>query len=557
MSLMEIHGENDFKIKSYSNALFNLERFSSPLKELDESGLAAIDGVGKSIATKIYELATTGKMDSLDALIAKTPSGIIDMLSVKGFGAKKIRTVWNELNIASIDELLNAIEEGQLTKLKGFGQKTQDNIKEAILFQRKHEGKLLYAEAEPIFKQLEDYFLAELPNANISVSGSFRRKLEIIESIDFVIGHDDKQKVLTALSKIETATYLPKISGPFLWKGRHNISKIDIRVNICPKTSFFKTLFLSTGAPAHIYHEVKDGLSFRQLTTKKEFDSEEAIYELAGMKYILPELREGLLEFNQDLKQDDLLEMKDLKGILHNHSTYSDGQHTLEEMATHCKELGYEYLGITDHSKSSFHYANGLYENRIKEQQEEIDELNKKLAPFKIFKGIECDILPDGTLDYSTETLATFDFIVISIHSAMSMDMAKATNRLIKAIENPFSTILGHATGRLLLKRDGYPIDHKKIIDACAENNVVIEINANPRRLDLDWRWVSYAMDKKVKLSINPDAHKKEGYADMYYGVCIGRKGGLTKEMNLNSLSLKEISDYFGQRKEGALSKAQ
>lgn len=555
MSLMEIHGENDFKIKSFSNALFNLERHSSPLEKLNEEELAKIDGVGKSIAAKINELNTSGKMESMEALISKTPTGIIDMMSLKGFGAKKIKAVWKELNVESIDNLLAAIEEGKLAKLKGFGQKTQDNIKEAILFQKKHEGKLLYAEAEPLVKQLEDQLTSSLPNAVISVSGAYRRKMEILEVIEFVIAHDNSDEVYKSLEAIEDLVYLPKVSGPFIWKGELQSSKVKIHFRVCTKKEFYKTLFLSSSAPGHIYHNVKDGKNFRQLISKADINSEEEIYRLADISYVEPELREGLIEFDSSQKDTTLLEMKDLKGILHNHCTYSDGQHTLEEMAVYCKELGYEYLGITDHSKSSFHYANGLYENRVKEQQEEIDELNKKLAPFRIFKGIECDILPDGSLDYSNEVLASFDFIVSSIHSSMNMDVEKATNRLIRAIENPFTTILGHSTGRLLLKRDGYPIDHKKVIDACAEHNVTIEVNANPRRLDIDWRWIPYAMEKGVKLSINPDAHKKEGYADMYYGVCVARKGGLTKEMNLNSLSLDELTAYFDKRKEEALGK--
>jgi DNA polymerase (family 10) len=243
-----------------------------------------------------------------------------------------------------------------------------------------------------------------------------------------------------------------------------------------------------------------------------------------------------------------LLEEKDLRGILHNHSTYSDGKHTLRQMAEYCKELGYDYLGISDHSRTAF-YAGGLEIERIEKQQKEIDQLNKELAPFRIFKGIESDILSDGSLDYPENVLASFDFIVASVHSILNMDIKRATERLLRAIENPFTTILGHPTGRLLLRREGYPIDHKTIIDACAKNNVVIEINANPWRLDLDWRWVRYAMEQGVMLSINPDAHEMDGYADMKYGVLVGRKGGLTKKMTLNSLSGKEIAAYFAERK--------
>ncbi|NNM15678.1 MAG: PHP domain-containing protein, partial [Bacteroidia bacterium] len=239
-------------------------------------------------------------------------------------------------------------------------------------------------------------------------------------------------------------------------------------------------------------------------------------------------------------------------GILHNHSTYSDGQNSLQEMAEHCKELGFEYLGICDHSKSAF-YANGMSADTIKKQHKEIDELNKKLAPFKILKGIESDILHSGSLDYEDDVLASFDFIVASVHSGLKMDKEKATKRLITAIENPLTTILGHPTGRLLLAREGYPIDHKKVIDACAKNDVVIELNAHPYRLDLDWRWIQYALSKRVMISINPDAHHVDGYGDMYYGVCVARKGALGKAMTFNTKSLKEIEDYFQKRKKNIL----
>jgi DNA polymerase (family 10) len=279
------------------------------------------------------------------------------------------------------------------------------------------------------------------------------------------------------------------------------------------------------------------------------FSSEEEIFNSFGMQFIEPELREGLneVELAKANKIPKLLELTDLKGILHNHSTYSDGLNTLKDMAVYCKELGYEYLGMCDHSQSAF-YANGLKADRVMEQQREIDELNKKLAPFKIFKGIESDILNDGSLDYPEEVLKTFDFIVASVHSNLKMTEEKATARLLKAIENPYTTILGHPTGRLLLSRPGYPIDHKRIIDACAANNVIVELNAHPYRLDIDWRWIQYCIEKGVKISVNPDAHEKGGYHDMHYGVCAARKGMLTKEMCFNAMPLIEMEAYFKKK---------
>lgn len=556
-ALMELHGENDFKVKSYNNAIFNLEREKKSLQDMSLEELAKINGVGKSIAAAINEINQTGSLSSLENYINETPPGVIDLLSLKGIGAKKIRMLWKDLQIESCDDLLVAIEEGKLAKLKGFGEKTQDNLKEAILYKQKHEGKLLYVEAEPLVKFLKESLTNKFSDMLISESGAFRKKTEIIEELLFVVASDQEKAVKEYLSAMDGLVYDEKRSSPYNWRGRFEETGTPVRFRFTSSADFYKYLFITTGSCKHLHYQVKETKSLYQiLHTVESITSEDSIYELAGLTTVLPELREGHFEFDSKKmsQRSSPIEMSDLKGILHNHSTYSDGQHSLEEMAMYCKELGYEYLGITDHSKSSFYYANGLYENKVKEQQAEIDELNKKMAPFKIFKGIECDILPDGSLDYDNDTLATFDFIVSSIHSVMNMDIEKATMRLLKAIENPFTTILGHMTGRVLLQRDGYPVDHKTIIDACAKNNVVIEINSHPKRLDIDWRWIDYALDKGVMLSINPDAHAKEGYHDMIYGIYAGRKGGLTKEMNLNSMNLAEIEKYFESRKEKALS---
>src|SRR5690606_38156674 len=313
---------------------------------------------------------------------------------------------------------------------------------------------------------------------------------------------------------------------------------------------FVRETLLRTGSRNHLLTPVLDHPSLASFFRSKPFESELQAYQAAGQSYIAPELREGQFEIAlaKEGKLPVLLEMDDLRGSLHNHSTYSDGKHTLRDMATYCQSLGYEYLGIADHSRSAF-YAGGVDREKVAEQQREIKLLNEELAPFRIFSGIESDILVDGSLDYPDHVLASFDFVVASIHSALSMTRQRATARLIKAIENPYTTILGHPTGRLLLRREGYPIDHQAIIDACAANEVVIEINVNPWRLDLDWRWIHYALEKGVRLSINPDAHEKEAYADIRYGVMVARKGGLTREMTLNALSADALAIYFEARK--------
>jgi DNA polymerase (family 10) len=311
------------------------------------------------------------------------------------------------------------------------------------------------------------------------------------------------------------------------------------------KRYFYKELFLQTGNDEHT-----DAVLKRINDEVDQPESEELIYIKSGLSFIKPELREGttFIDRAENNNLPQLISYHDLKGTLHNHSTWSDGVNTIEEMAMYCRDtLKLEYLGMCDHSKSAV-YAKGLSIERVLQQQEEIDHLNKKLNGFHIFTGIESDILGDGSLDYPDEILKRFDFIVASVHSNLKMDEEKATARLIKAIENPYTTILGHPTGRLLLSRKGYPIDYKKIIDACAANRVIIEINANPLRLDLDWRWHQYALEKGVWLSINPDAHRNDGFLDMHYGVAVARKGGLTKEMCLNALSLQDITQVFNHK---------
>jgi len=323
----------------------------------------------------------------------------------------------------------------------------------------------------------------------------------------------------------------------------HTEIGLHVKLVVINYADFYNNYFKLTGNEEHVVQVLA-------LAGDGQFKSEEEIYTTAGLAFVEPELREGLNEvlLAQTNQLPQLITYADLKGSLHNHSDWSDGVHTLEQMAVYCKdELKLEYLGICDHSKSAF-YAKGLNEQRVYAQHQQIEELNAKLAPFKIFKGIESDILNDGSLDYSGDILKTFDFVVASVHSNLRMDETKATARLIKAIENPFTTILGHPTGRLLLTRKGYEIDYKKVIDACAVNQVVIEINANPLRLDLDWRWHRYALEKDVILSINPDAHRKEGFHDMRYGVMIGRKGGLAANHCLNAYSLQEINTYFANK---------
>ena len=551
-SYMELHGENDFKIKSYSNAIYNLERTDKKLAELDFPALEKIEGIGKSIAAAIDEINSRGTYSKLTDLIEKTPQGLRQLMELRGLGAKKIRTLWTELNVESIESLEKAIGEGTVTKLKGFGAKTVDNISELLTFSKETQGWVHYATAEALANDLVKQIKITLSEANVEIAGKLRRKWEVIDQLEFVIGHNRFDKIDEVLKSLKSIQKIPSRSGPFTWRGiTKTENPVEVVVHYSTVENFYNTLFLKTGAPLHLSQTVKES-SFKEAAEKQFYESEEAIYTSLGAAYCPPEIREGTWELEQSVigKLPDLIDHKDLKGVLHNHSTYSDGENTLEEMVAQCREMGYTYLGISDHSKAAHFYANGMYEDTVKAQHEEIDVLNKKYAPFKIFKGIEADILPDGNLDYDAKTLATFDFVVASVHSALAMDEEKATERLLTAISNPYTTILGHMTGRLLLMRKGYPVNHKVIIDACAEHGVIIEINAHPKRLDIDWRWVHYALEKGVLISVNPDAHATDGFKDMYYGVCVGRKGGLTKEKTLNAWSLEKVDAYFKERKE-------
>ena len=537
--LMELYDENTFKIRSVANAAFKVDKLPYPVSTKTFEQLEKIDGIGKSIAAKITELLQTGAIAEMETLIAQTPAGVIDMMAIKGIGPKKVAIIWRELGIESVGELFYACNENRLVGAKGFGLKTQDDIRKSIEFSIASNGKFLYARVEAEAKELLKNLKSLLPGALIDLAGEFRRCCEIINKLDIVIGIDDMHNAVNMLLQAELLSAIKvndnQISGQF-------VNGLPVDILFAKKQDYYLALFKQTSDDNHV-----QAVLSRVADSGSKHENEESIYKLANLAFIPPELREGIafIEKAANNALPELITYTDLKGTLHNHSTWSDGINTVEEMALYCRdELKLEYLGMCDHSKSAF-YAKGLSIEQVINQQEEIDHLNKKLNGFHIFKGIESDILYDGSLDYPDEILKRFDFIVASVHSVLKMDEEKATSRLIKAIENPYTTILGHPTGRLLLSRNGYPINYKKVIDACAANNVVIEINANPLRLDLDWRWHQYALDKGVWLSINPDAHRKEGFLDMHYGILAARKGGLYKERCLNALSLHEISSFF------------
>lgn len=535
-SLMELHGENKFKIRSYSSAYINIRKQPEPLLEKSQAELEAIKGIGKSTAAKIRELAEKGTMDAVLKMEEKTPEGVREMLQIKGFGAKKVGVIWKELEVETIGELLYACNENRLVELKGFGQKTQADLKAKLEYFEKSRDKFRYGDLEADALAIVEKLKTQLPDAQIELTGEMRRRCNIINRIEILIGNDgDASQIFDNEHFIKTGE-------------KDNIFNVrtenDLPVKIyhCKKAEFGSKQFRYSASEEFLnaFLQAKNGVDFKGISEEKD------VFAKAELPFIEPELREQDwgLELAQKNALPTLLEPTDIKGIVHNHSTYSDGINTLREMAEATRDLGYEYLVMSDHSKAAF-YANGLKEDRLLQQWAEIDALNKEMAPFRIFKSIESDILNDGSLDYSEDILAQFDLIIASVHTNLRMDETKATQRILTAVENPYTTILGHPTGRLLLSRTGYPLDHKRIIDACAANGVSIELNANPYRLDIDWTWIPYAREKGVLISINPDAHSVAGIQDVRFGVLSARKGGLTKEGCLNAKTLVDFEAFL------------
>ena len=540
--LMELHSENPFKVKSMANAAFKVDKLPFPIADKSLSEIEQIEGLGKSTAAKVWEFIHQNSITELNKLLETTPAGIVEMLQIKGIGPKKIGVIWKDLGIENTGELYYACNENRLIEAKGFGLKTQEEIITILEFKMASSGRYLYARVEQFAENLIEFLKTNIKTPELSFAGDYRRKCEIIDGLDILCGTEINKEII---SQIELAGLtVTKNTDERL--ETTNAEGINVYFYFCADNEFGWQLVEKTGNAEHV-NNLRDLLGDAPLTSKTESE----IYTLAGLPFIEPELRENSNEFEKAKTNSlpRLITFSDLKGSVHNHSNWSDGVNSLEEMALFCRDdLKMQYLGICDHSKSAF-YAKGLNEIRVAAQHREIDQLNKTLAPFHIFKGIESDILYNGSLDYDEDILKTFDFVVASVHSILKMNKEKATQRLITAIENPYTTILGHPTGRMLLARSGYPIDHKKIIDACAANEVVIEINANPLRLDLDWRWHQYAIERGVMLSVNPDAHRITGLMDMHYGILVARKGGVSAANCLNAMDSEEIRKYFLNKK--------
>ncbi len=539
---MDIHADNSFKAKSYSSAAFAIEKLPIELSSIEpREKIFSFKGIGESTGKKIIELLETNQLSALNEYIQKTPSGVIEMLNIKGIGPKKISTIWKEMEIETLGELLYACNENRLTLYKGFGEKTQQGVKDSIEFYLNNSGFFLFAQTES-YAQLIDGKLNQTFEANeFLLTGAFKRQLEIIEQLEWVTSAE--QDELKSFFLNNGFKIIKEEAGYISFKGKENMT---LGFYCCDESQLYNQLFATSCSEEFL----QSWIEATGWDATNPYSSEEEIFDDANCSFIPAFEREdaAIIELAMQHNLPIVIQPSDIKGIIHSHSKWSDGQYSLDDMAKACIEKGFQYFVISDHSKTAF-YAQGLREEQIIAQHKQIDGLNAKLAPFKIFKSIESDILGDGSLDYDKDVLNSFDIVIASVHSNLKMTEEKAMMRLINAIENPFTSILGHMTGRLLLSRNGYPIDHEKIIDACAANNVVIELNAHPRRLDMDWRWIKHAIKKNVLISIDPDAHAIEGFDDCRYGVLVAQKAGLTANENLSSFTLDAFESFVSQQK--------
>jgi len=557
--MLELKGENPFKSRAYYNAARIVEMLGE--EELEklvlEDRLKEVKGIGSAINEKLKELTLTGKMLYFDELKAAIPESLFTILRVPGLGPRKVRSLYETLEITTLAELEYACRENRLVNLKGFGLKTQINILEGIEFLRRQQDRYFYSEARLIADELL-VATREFPTLkNISLAGSIRRCLELVKDIDLVASAPEPAVLTRFFAGLPVVDDIIAIGKTRVSVRLQDGINADLRV--VKPDEFPYALHHFTGSKEHntvLRHRAKGiGIKINEYGLFKEEEliicrDETEFYAALGLDYIAPELREnnGEIEAAESGNLPDLVETADIKGIFHVHSNYSDGSDSLENLVRACVEAGYEYIGISDHSQSAF-YAGGLKTDDLARQQNEILLLKEKYPNIAIFCGVESDILTDGSLDYSDQVLEKLDFVIASVHSGLKMEQSKITERVLRAINNPLVTMLGHPTNRLLLGRDNSPLDLEKVFIAAQENKVILELNANPARLDLDWRYLKKVRDMNLLVSINPDAHQVESFADTQFGVAIARKGWLEKRNVFNTLSRDEVEKYLYNRK--------
>lgn len=566
-TLLELSGENPFKCRAYHNASRIIAGLTKDVKTLIESGeIKTIKGIGEGLTEKLKELIETGKLAYYEELKKNLPPGLIDMLKIPGLGPKRVKILYDKLKIDKLEKLKEAAENHKLENLDGFGRKIEENILRGIELVKKHAEKFLYPIAQESADKIVEHLKKNKNILQIEVAGSLRRKKEIIGDIDILVSTKLKKPDTIMKSFVEHPDVAEITSRGETKSSVILKNGINCDLRVVKEEEFPFALAYFTGSKEHNVEmrslAKKFGWSlneygFSELGTDGKrgkakniirCKSEKEIYKALGLEYIPPELREnqGEIEAAGKGKLPKLIEEKDIKGTFHCHTNYSDGVNTLEEMAQAAINLGWEYLGIAEHSKSAG-YAGGLDEESVKKQIKEINTLNNNYNNFRIFKGIEVDILPDGSLDFSDNILSMFDFVICAIHSKFNMSEKDMTRRIIKGMRNKYVTMLAHPTGRLLLEREAYPVNMIEILKVAADIGKIIEINSHPLRFDLDWRLCKFAKELNLKFAINPDAHNVKSLKDVFYGVGIARKGWLEKNDIINTFSLKEIVNFLNK----------
>jgi DNA polymerase (family 10) len=558
--LLELKGENPFKSRAYHNAARVIEGFEGDLAEAVRSGtLRGVKGIGEALFEKIQALVIAGRLPYLEELHASVPEGLFELLRVPGLGPKRVRLLHERLGIANLGELEYACNENRLLELEGFGEKSQSKILEGIRYVRTQQGMVLFPVAFEAARGLYEKLMAHPKIQRVSIAGSLRRRKEVVKDIDLVASSREPKAVMdffVALPETDQVIAHGDTKSSIRLKAGINA---DLR--IVSDEEYPYLLHHLTGSKEHNIamrgRAQRMGIKMNEYGLWREPDGrkipcrdEEEIFRELGLAFIPPEVREDTGEIAAAERHEipGLLEEKDIRGIFHTHTTYSDGSGTLEAMVKAAQDLGYAYIGISDHSQSA-QYANGLKPDRIRQQHREIEEVQARFRKIKIFKGIECDILADGSLDYTDEVLAGFEFVIASVHSRFNLSEEEQTQRVVKAMRHPSVTMVAHPTGRLLLSREGYKINLRKILEAAAEHGVIMELNASPYRLDLDWRVLKQAKELGVAVSINPDAHSTEGLADVRYGVGIARKGWLTRKDVFNTRTAADVTQALSRRR--------
>lgn len=565
-TILDLQGANPFRSRAFHNGAIIVGGLADDLAELVRTKtLTDVDGIGKGLAQIIEDLVTTGKSEEYESLKRSIPPGLLEIMKIPGLGPKRIKLLYDRLGIESIEDLKSAAEQHRLSEVEGFGEKMEQNIIRRIERLKKSSDRQLLSTALEAAEGVVDH-LKRLPTVrHCEIAGSLRRWKETIGDIDIVVSAAEKDRpgIMEAFVRLgESIVAQGDTKSSIVLATGINC---DLRIVSEPEFPFAMNYF--TGSKEH-------NVEMRSLARKKGWSlneygfspveegsrkkapvckDESELYEFLGLRYIAPELRENMGEFDaaREDRLPNLIEEKDLQGTFHCHTDFSDGANTLEEMSEAVRKKGWKYWGVADHSRAAA-YAGGMTMEKAKAQLKAIDALNEKLSDVRIFKGIECDIMADGSLDYQDRLLAQYEYVIASIHGKFNMTEEEATKRLIKALKNKYVTMLGHPTGRVLLSRDGYPVNMARVIQAAADYGKAIEINSHPHRLDLDWRLVRLAKEKGVPIAINPDAHNVDGLGDVRYGVGIARKGWLEKKDVVNAWSVKKLESFFQSRRSTA-----